>query len=252
MAESLGLKRSDATVVRHPLSSLTEAADDICYRMLDLEDAVDMGILDDSEVRDVFLAFLDDANADDDLAKLRGEVISSLIDACSKIFERNYDSILAGHRFEDLKSDLPATTHQCLNQVRELYDTIFAHRVKMATEIGAYKCLGRIIDVLLHAVEALHDKQDYSRIDFLTRRRLELAWGSQYVQQNQSQSMAWWQHQVMDYVAGLTDNYAHQLSREIAGCSHRHYCLILRLPAKYVSGVKASLWINPGRRYITP
>lgn len=217
MAEHMGLRRSDGTVARHPLSFLAEAADDICYLTLDLEDAVDMGILADEDVRRVFLSFLEESESDKPLAMLRGQVIRSLIEGCWQVFETNYDAIMAGERLQGLKSGLPETTREALDQVKTLYGTIFAHRTKVATELGAYEALGRIIDVLTQATAALAHARDYDATDFLTRRRLEMAWGESYARDHQAEPYEWWLHQVMDYVAGLTDNYARQFSREIAG-----------------------------------
>ena len=217
MAEHMGLGLPDGTAARHPLSFLTEAADDICYRILDLEDAVDMAILDEGAVRDVLLAFLGGGGSEDPLPMLRGKVIRALVDECWGVFEDDYDAIMAGQRTADLKAGLAAPTEAFLREIKDLYGTIFANRAKVATELGAYETLGRIIEMLTQAVATLAEKTDYDAADFLTQRRLELAWGEPYARHNQAQPYAWWLHQVMDYVAGLTDNYARQLSREIAG-----------------------------------
>lgn len=217
MADHMGLGRADGTVARHPLSFLAEAADDMCYRTLDLEDAVDMGILAGEDVRQVFLAFLDASESHAPLALLRGQVIRRLIEGCWQVFKADYDAIMAGERPKDLKSDLPEATREALDKVKNLYGMIFAHRTKVATELGAYETLGRIIDVLTQAAGTLAHERDYTATDFLTRRRLDLAWGESYARDHQARPYEWWLHQVMDYVAGLTDNYARQLSREIAG-----------------------------------
>ncbi len=64
----------DGRVARHPLSFLSEAADDICYRILDLEDAVEMRIVPEDRVRRIFAAFTE-ADPSAPLSKLRGGVI---------------------------------------------------------------------------------------------------------------------------------------------------------------------------------
>ena len=55
MGERMGMVRGGG-MARHPLSFLSEAADDICYRILDLEDAAEMGILEERRVREIFLS----------------------------------------------------------------------------------------------------------------------------------------------------------------------------------------------------
>ena len=218
LAGEMGLHRADGSIARHPLSFLSEAADDICYRILDLEDAVDMGILDEASVRELLCRFLEQRE-DGHLptAVLRGRVIRRLADACSEVFEQDYAAIMAGRRIEDLKSGMPATIVDGLGRINDHYGTIFADRPKVAAELGAYETLGRIIEMCVQAVGVLAAKRSYHATDFLTRRRLELAWGEAYAREHEQQPYAWWLHQVMDYIAGLTDNYARQLSREIAG-----------------------------------
>jgi dGTPase len=218
MSSEMGLAREDGNVVRHPLSFLSEAADDICYRILDVEDAVDMGIVTDERARGVFRDFLkSESKATDVLAVLRGKVMRKLITGCWQVFERDYDAIMAGTRHDDLKAGLDEISQKFLGTVKSLYSEIFAHRSKVATELGAYECVGRIIHSLAPATFKLSTAKNYAGGDFLTQRRLDLAWGRQYASANQGQSYEWWLHQTMDYIAGLTDNFARQLSREVAG-----------------------------------
>lgn len=220
MTHELGMAKSDGTSARHPLSFLTEAADDICYRLLDLEDAVEMNILDESRVNQLFQEFLKDdgsPQAKRPLPVLRGRTIAKLIDACMTIYIQDETAIMAGQREDDLKSDLDSHTQDFLDKIKTLYDTIFAVRSKVAAELGAYETLGRIIRTLVLSVQQLSKQQLYGKIDFITQKRLELIWGQSYARENQSQSYEWWLHQVKDYAAGLTDNYAKQLSREMAG-----------------------------------
>jgi dGTPase len=217
MARDTGLYQGGGGVARHPLSFLAEAADDICYRVLDLEDAVDMGILIEGEVRQVFLELLRVEDQHQPLAMLRGQVIRVLVEACWGVFEADYGAIMAGQRDADLKSAIPAEQSDALGSIDERYAAIFAHRTKVATELGAYQTLGRIIETLTEATAELAKVASYDEVDFLTQRRLDLAWGEAYARANEAAAYEWWLHQVMDYVAGLTDNYARQLSREIAG-----------------------------------
>jgi dGTPase len=221
MSQQMGLVHSDQTIARHPLSFLSEAADDICYRILDLEDAVEMGILDERLVRPVMNRFLEEDQAakwpDRPLPILRGAAISALVDQSWQVFEQNYAQIMAGERTQDLKSQWTAKLRDALAEVDEHYNTIFAYRSKVANELGAYTALGRIIETVCYAARQLAATKNYSSVDFLAKRTLQLVWGEAYATKNQQQDYTWWLHQVMDYLASLTDNYARQLSREIAG-----------------------------------
>lgn len=217
MAEAMGLRSSDGTVRRHPMSFLTEAADDICYRILDLEDAVEIGILDATRVRELYDAALGRASGTEPLSVLRGKVIRVLIDGVWDVFEKDYGAIMAGDRYADLKSDLKPELGEIIKQIKRLYQEIFAERSKVAAELGAYKALGRIVKALCAATSGLAAERSYDKAGFLSQRCLELAWDEEYAREHEGDTYEWWLHQVMDYVSGITDNYARQLSREIEG-----------------------------------
>lgn len=217
MMKSMGLCERSGKCRRHPMSFLTEAADDICYRILDLEDAVEIGILKEDRVRELYAASLDVDAANDSLAVLRGKVIRALTEGVWGVFERDYTNIMSGERSSDLKADLKPELANVLDKINELYLEIFAERSKVAAELGAYKALGRILKALCTATARLAASAEYDKAGFLSQRCLQLAWGEVYAKTHQAKSYEWWLHQVMDYVAGMTDNYARQLSREIEG-----------------------------------
>ena len=218
VVRTLGLQMPNGEVARHPLSYLSEAADDICYRITDLEDAVQMRILRETEVRGIFVKIIGKDNGRP-LSAMRAQAIGSLTEAATDVFERNYDQIVTGERpwSGDLKSDFPQHMKEALQDIKHGYSSIFSHRPKVATELGAYNTLGRILAVYARAAKELSTSGNYDRLGFLQKRCLDLAWGEKYVRDNQGKDYAWWLATVMDFVAGMTDNYASQVSSEIGG-----------------------------------
>jgi dGTPase len=213
----LGLVAS-GEYVRHPLSFLSEAADDICYRVLDLEDAAELRIIPEARVREIYAQFLGGPPSKSmPLSMLRGKVVQGLIDESWKVFIGDYERIMAGARTEDLKSSFDGDLKSALHQVKEVYNEIFADFSKVATELGAFKALGRILKALCNATSQLAHTKDPSELKFVSKRCLDLAWTKDHVEQNADKAYEWWLHQVLDYVSGLTDNYARQISREIEG-----------------------------------
>ncbi len=111
--EQLGLF-AEGAYVRHPLSFLSEAADDICYRVLDLEDAAELRIIPEARVRKIFSRFLGgDQPASMPLTQLRGQVVQRLIDESWRVFADDYERIMAGARTEDLKSSFNDEAQKC-------------------------------------------------------------------------------------------------------------------------------------------
>ena len=94
---------------RHPLVYLVEAADDICYQMMDIEDAHKLKILTTAETKELLMAYFDDArkarfeetflrvsDVNEQIAYLRSSVIGMLINECKQVFIENEASILSG------------------------------------------------------------------------------------------------------------------------------------------------------------
>jgi dGTPase len=218
LATTLGLRCPDGRIVRHPLSFLSEAADDICYRICDFEDAVQMHILPEKEVRKIFCTLIGQPTPGP-LSALRAKAIGSLIRATNKAFKENYEAIMTGQRdcTHDLKRDFPKAMQKGLDDIRKRYPDIFNHRRKVASEIGAYTVLGKILDHYTKAVRALVHVGAYKKLTYIQKRCLELAWGAEYVIANQKQDYAWWLGRVLDYVSGMTDNYATRIANEIEG-----------------------------------
>jgi dGTPase len=215
MAEGLGLRRADGTVARHPLSFLSEVADDICYRISDFEDAVEMRILSESHVRAIFAQIVG-RDPGGRLSALRAAAIGTLIDAAAGAFFEHYEAIMTGVRAEDLRAAFPANIREAMATIKQGYDeAIFGHRTKVATELGAHNILGQILAVHSRAVRDLAG--GYEKLSFVHKRCLELAWEKDYVVANQGRGTAWWLGRVMDHVAGMTDAYATQVAREISG-----------------------------------
>jgi len=218
VVDTLGLRRPDKLVVRHPLSYLSEAADDICYRICDFEDAVYMRILPEEDVKRLFIKLIG-KDTHRPLSAMRAQAIGSLIEATIDVFEQHYESIMTGNRdlSRDLKSDFSEQQQEDLSEMRENYKTIFNHRPKIAVEIGAYGVLGKILGTYTRIVKALAKCKDYKRLSFIQQRCLELAWGEIYVTMHQTRDYPWWLSRVLDFVSGMTDNYATRIAGEIEG-----------------------------------
>lgn len=103
VAEELGLPEiENDTWARHPLSYLMEAADDICYALMDLEDAMDLELLDVAEVESVMNGLVDTEwtwqahNDKERIAMMRGLSIGSAIDEVALTFVRHQNDLLNG------------------------------------------------------------------------------------------------------------------------------------------------------------
>lgn len=211
----LGLRSKNGKVARHPLSFLSEAADDICYRISDLEDAVDMDILREEEVRAIFIAITGEDKGGR-LSALRAAAVGRLIQAMTDVFTENYAAIMCGEREDDLKTSLPATMRDAMETIKKRYEEIFVHRRKVAFELGAHSILARLLEGYSLAARELN-AQGYKKMGFAHQRLLALAWDKRFILENEKRGVAWWLGRVMDHVSGMTDAHATQVAREISG-----------------------------------
>jgi dGTPase len=134
---------------RHPLSYLMEAADDICYAILDLEDAVEIGILDVREFEGLFSRFTEYEkiwnlhDVKQKCATLRGIAIGRCVAEVAQKFMLHHNALLAGEfPAKDLINLTDAEVQEALIQAKELASNkVYRHRTKLVTELASYPAL---------------------------------------------------------------------------------------------------------------
>lgn len=220
VVQELGLPQSGENHwVRHPLSYLMEAADDICYALLDLEDAVELGLLQVDEVEQILSRLTNkeydwhDYASQGRCARLRGIAIGRAVDDIAHTFIKHHGDLLNGSfRGKDLLALSSPDVNEALNAAKELARTrIFRHQSKLITEIATFPCLGSILGLLVPAVHA------FIKTDKLSKRQ-ELALSllkEQKLSKDDSLYLAYMK--VLDFVGGMTDNTAAKLAREVSG-----------------------------------
>lgn len=228
IARELGLNatHSEGNFVRHPLVYLVEAADDICYQIMDVEDAHKLGILSTKKTKELMFGFFDEkleadrinsmkrtmdrvTDKNEQIAYLRASVIGKLIGACSNEFMSNYDAIMNGSYKGSLIKNLNDTVGQAYKTCADLaLRKIYKAPEVVEIEIAGYKILTTLLDVFVEAV--LNPDKTYSK-QLLPRipEQFEVSEGSTYQRIRN----------VLDFVSGMTDIYALDLYRKITGIS---------------------------------
>ena len=221
VAEELGLVELGSDHwARHPLSYLMEAADDICYALLDLEDAVDLELLSDTEVESVLsgLTFVEPTwhaqSSRQRCAMLRGIAIGRAIDDVAQTFMKHQSDLLNGEfRGKDLLALCSPEVQDTLENAKELAKTrIFRHQSKLMTEIASFPCLGSILDLL---VPAAHQLLTEGHSGVRQSLALELLKNEHPISREDSLYNAYMK--ILDFVGGMTDNAAAKMARELSG-----------------------------------
>jgi dGTPase len=226
IAEELGLKRIEKNgtqYARHPLVYLVEAADDICYQIMDVEDAHKLKILSHSETCEFYLNFYhktEDQNTlesikktleevtdpNEQIAYLRAGVINKLTYDCVQVFLNNYGSIMDGNFTGSLIDNIPETSSMAMQSIKKVSrQRIYADQSVTDIELAGYKVISTITDHFVNAVMT----------DSLYNKKLMKLFPEQFITgsddcYSQVQS-------VVDFVSGMTDVYALDLYRKITG-----------------------------------
>ncbi|MEN7430067.1 deoxyguanosinetriphosphate triphosphohydrolase [Chromobacterium sp. TRC.1.1.SA] len=221
VAEELGLLRHGPLQwSRHPLSYLMEAADDICYAILDLEDAVEIGILDFKEFETLFSGFSEHErvwgmhDVRQKCGTLRGVAIGRCVTEVAEKFMMHHPSLLRGEfPAKDLINLCDPAVQDALLQAKELAShKVYRHRTKLVTELASYPCIATILNVLVPAVHASVTKDDK---ELTPREHLAMGLLEGHIQTDDSLYQAYMK--VLDFVGAMTDNYAANLARELSG-----------------------------------
>jgi len=210
---------------RHPLTFLLEAADDICYAILDLEDAIELQILSFEDVKAILLQLCGDLEFDDaifsteasarrKISALRGKAMENMVDSAVGVFKRQYAQIMSGTYTGELLLDGdPMVRDGILTAKRVARERVFPNTRKAELEVGAYTTLGVLLDAFCDAVYELHRKGD-GKVGYRSEKILRLM-GIHAPDADQSLYTGY--RRVLDFISGMTDNYASYLARQIGG-----------------------------------
>lgn len=224
--EIMKLSPSGAPIryARHPLVYLVEAADDICYEIMDIEDAHKLKILSFEETAHLLMGFFDEETqrhikqriADEGLTDnnekvvyMRACAVGKLENKCVEAFVANEEAILNGTFEGSLIDHIDETQRQAYKHCSILsYQRIYHSKPVLDVELAGYKIMQTLMETMIEA--AVNPERFYSQ-------QLLRRFSSQYDIQSpdlETRIMA-----VIDYISGMTDVYALEIYQKINGIS---------------------------------
>jgi dGTPase len=165
IAQELGLiKRGhedDVSYCRHPLVYLVEAADDICYTIIDFEDGINLGLIQEEFALEYLINLVRDSiqtktynalqSTQDRLSYLRSLAINTLISEAVDIFMKYEDEILKGE-FSKSLIDCSAYEAQINDIIKLSISNIYQSRDVIDKEIVGYKVINELLNIFTKAV----------------------------------------------------------------------------------------------------
>lgn len=228
LAQILGIENApNGCYLRHPLAFLVEAADDICYSIIDLEDGCTLGLVSLEEVVELIAPILKERFDSDKLqtytkqaqklAILRAMAINQLIQEVVRAFEDNEEAMLAGEFDQALTSKIPSAT--ALDVIAEVsVRKIYRSKLVLEKEAAGYQVLEGLLEVFSKALNHkfyqtdLYSGKDKSILRLLPEDFPLEGWDSSI---NPYPMLRF----LMDFIAGMTDKYALNLYRRVKGIS---------------------------------
>lgn len=225
MASACGMIQEESKPIifkRHPFVWLTEAADDICYNIIDVEDAHRLGLLDTPVVENLFLQLLLDLdspiqrtkstldklkNKNERISYLRSKAISSLVRQVSNTYIDNFDQFLDGTNevplFDSIKNQSQALKDIHKVSIQKIYNNKSVIQIENAGYNVMYELLNHFVEPTLKAQKINADKMALK----LLPEQFKYEEGTAY-----EKVMG-----IIDFISGMTDNFATDLYRKIKG-----------------------------------
>ena len=210
---------------RNPLVWLVEAADDICYNIIDMEDAHRLGIISSSDCENLFLEVIKEvsnaglesidhklsiiSNANERISYLRAKVINVLINRAISLYKEHFEAITLGNHGQGIL-DIIKNESQSLEWVEKFsIKKIYNHRSVVEIENAGYNVMGELLQHFIPPV-----LKEISLRKGWEKKALQLLPEQFHYDQGSDYQKVLG---VLDFVSGMTDNFATDLYRKIKG-----------------------------------
>ncbi|KPE52631.1 deoxyguanosinetriphosphate triphosphohydrolase [Chryseobacterium indologenes] len=209
---------------RHPFVWLVEAADDICYNIIDMEDAHRLGIVSTADCENLFFELVKSesndiervknklasiSNENEKISYLRAKAINALINKSLEIYRNNFETILNGNLDKALL-DVYKAENRALHDIESFsIEKIYNHKAVVEIENAGYNVMYELLDHFIPSILKPEDERksyDKKALKLLPRQFV-------YEEGTDYQKVLG----VIDFVSGMTDNFATDLYRKIKG-----------------------------------
>ena len=210
---------------RHPFVWLVEAADDICYNIIDMEDAHRLGIISTADCENLFMDLIQSVNEKDAkrsaeklllfsnknerISYLRAKVINALINKSTELYQQNFSEILGGTLNKALLDIFKSESESFQEVERFSIEKIYGHRSVVEIENAGYNVMYELLNHFIPPI--IKEKSERKGFE---KKALQLI-PSQFIYEDGTvyEKVLG----VLDFVSGMTDNFATDLYRKIKG-----------------------------------
>ena len=210
---------------RHPFVWLVEAADDICYNIIDMEDAHRLGIISTADCENLFMDLIKSVNEKDAkrsaeklllfsnknerISYLRAKVINALINKSTELYQLHFSEIIDGTLNKALLDIFKSESESFQEVERFSIEKIYGHRSVVEIENAGYNVMYELLNHFIPPI--IKEKSERKGFE---KKALQLI-PSQFIYEDGTvyEKVLG----VLDFVSGMTDNFATDLYRKIKG-----------------------------------
>ena len=210
---------------RHPFVWLVEAADDICYNIIDMEDAHRLGIISTADCENLFMDLIQSvsekdakrsaeklllfSNKNERISYLRAKVINALINKSTELYQQNFSEIIDGTLNKALLDIFKSESESFQEVERFSIEKIYGHRSVVEIENAGYNVMYELLNHFIPPI--IKEKSERKGFE---KKALQLI-PSQFIYEDGTvyEKVLG----VLDFVSGMTDNFATDLYRKIKG-----------------------------------
>jgi dGTPase len=205
---------------RHPLTFLVEAADDICYRVMDLEDGFRLGLISFKETEELLRPLVSeqglkdyrDKDEKDRIGYLRAVAINELVNELAKVFMDEEKNILSGKFENEIISEIKRAN--ALKKIKDIsIAKIYKSRSVVEREVAGYEVLGGLLDTFINSYNEEYEKK------FSSKNKSVFALLPGRIGDGIPDDLYLRLLRIIDFVSGMTDSFAVSLFRKIKGIS---------------------------------
>lgn len=223
IADELGMiKLEEERYCRHPLVYMVEAADDICYQVMDIEDGHKLKLLSTEETIDLLTSLFSDerkehmrevmenvADPNEKIVYLRSCVVGLLVQECAKTFVEHEDEIMEGRFNGSLIDNISPLPKEGYRRCSDLaFKKLYRAGYVVDVDLAGIRIINLLLDKLTQAV--LHPQTNYSQLLL-----------NKFPQQYDVHATTLFEkiQGVLDHISAMTDVYALNLYRQLDGIS---------------------------------
>ena len=223
IANELGLLKDDGGYNRHPLTFLVEAADDICYTIIDFEDGINLGLVQEDYALEYLINLVRDSintekynalnNTIDRVSYLRALSINTLINEAVQIFIENEDDILNGNFHVSLLKKSKYKP-QISDIIKISVEKIYESKEVIEKEVAGYNIINKLLDTFISSVNRYYEGNQTSYDDLI----LKLLPSTTNLNHDNLYSRLL---EICHYVASLSDRKALNVYNKITGVEYQ-------------------------------